>query len=159
MPELRNWYIEWVFRLKDRVQTFPKSLRIFTGLKSLIAISFIFLHLSATTELGQIWKLPDLVQHYFEHKAENKHISILGFLKEHYTKLHTACNQHHADEHKHLPFKANDGGYLVSVVSLAPVICCCTESLVLFVNRTVIAPRVTICHSYFPADIWQPPKA
>ncbi len=49
-----------------------------------IAILFLFIYLLGATPLGQLCKLPMLIEHYQEHQKENKDISFLSFLKMHY---------------------------------------------------------------------------
>ena len=136
-----------------------KSLRIFTRLKNLVAISFIFLHLSTTTELGELFKLPALVHHYFEHEEEHDSASIFHFLAEHYAELHAAQNLQHDDHHKHLPFKSNDHSYLVSTVSIVPSIYSPAKSLGFFIKKSISTAKEICRYSYFPSDIWQPPRA
>ena len=127
--------------------------------KSLIATSLLLLQLFSTTELGELFKLPALVQHYFEHESEHDHESIFQFLKEHYAELHATQNWLHAGHHKQLPFKATDHGYLVITFSIVPKIYSGTESLTFFTRQAVITLKDSSPHSYFLSDIWQPPRA
>lgn len=76
-------------------------------MKKIIAISFLLVFLSANTELGQLLKLPNLIEHFAEHrnhKGENN-VTFLDFVKSHYSDncQHSDTDQH--DEHKNLPFK------------------------------------------------------
>ena len=76
-------------------------------LRKTIAISFLFIFLSANTDIDELLKLPNLVHHFFEHhnhKDENS-ISFLDFVKSHYneTDKHSDTDKH--DEHHNLPFK------------------------------------------------------
>lgn len=70
-------------------------------MKKFIAISFLFIFASATTELGQFLKVPILIQHFYSHQREEG-MSLMAFLSEHYLG-------HHDDEDKNddmqLPFK------------------------------------------------------
>src|SRR6202035_713813 len=128
-------------------------------MKSLISISFIFLYLFSTTELGELLKLPLLVHHYFEHEEEHDHISILSFLKEHYAELHKTESKQHADHHKQLPFKSHDHGFISGNTSIVPRTFNVTESVVLNRVKSVSFPKESAFHSHFLSDIWQPPRA
>jgi hypothetical protein len=52
--------------------------------KKLIAILLLSLFLVSTTELYQLLKIPDLVEHYFEHKQMNPEMPVIAFFKAHY---------------------------------------------------------------------------
>lgn len=58
------------------------------------------------TELHQILKLPILVQHYFEHRAESKDISLSQFIVLHYFSGDPVDDDYARD--MQLPFKTND---------------------------------------------------
>jgi hypothetical protein len=62
------------------------------------------LYLNASTEFHQFSRLPFLLKHYREHKADNPSISALDFLKLHYSTTHPADNDDNED--KQLPFKS-----------------------------------------------------
>lgn len=70
-----------------------------------IAIFFLLIFASATTELGQFFKLPLLVQHFHTHQSRES-VTLLDFLAEHYVG-------NHEDEDKkddmQLPFKSMIG--------------------------------------------------
>ncbi|MCS3869382.1 hypothetical protein J3D55_002298 [Chryseobacterium ginsenosidimutans] len=53
-------------------------------MKKLISILLLSLYLVSTTELYQLLKIPDLIEHYCEHKALNPEMSLTSFLKTHY---------------------------------------------------------------------------
>lgn len=70
-------------------------------MKKILPISLLFIFASATTEFGQFLKLPILIEHFYSHQQKES-LSLLEFLKEHYSK-------DHEDEDKQmdmqLPFK------------------------------------------------------
>ena len=47
-------------------------------------ITLIGIHLFANTEVGQIFKFPQLISHYFQHSRINPDINFLEFLAMHY---------------------------------------------------------------------------
>lgn len=52
--------------------------------KKLISILFLSLYLVSTTELYQLLKIPNLIEHYCEHKKLNPEMPLIAFLKTHY---------------------------------------------------------------------------
>ena len=76
-------------------------------MKKIIAISFLFIFLCANTEIGQLLKLPNLIDHFTEHHDhENDHnISFFDFIKSHYNDNHKHSDTDQHDEHQNLPFK------------------------------------------------------
>lgn len=57
----------------------------------------------ANTSIGQLLKIPNLIEHYKEHKSEvaNSSSSFIDFIKAHYSKNAHTNN----DDHQDLPFK------------------------------------------------------
>lgn len=60
--------------------------------------------MNAATELHQFFKLPALLEHYRDHQRENPALSLLDFLKLHYTPHHPNDGDQREDEQ--LPFKS-----------------------------------------------------
>jgi hypothetical protein len=70
-------------------------------MKVIAAISFFVLLTFTQTPLGQLLKLPVLVEHYYKHKkVEN--VSLSQFLNDHYNTKHNDADQAEDDQ---LPFK------------------------------------------------------
>ena len=91
-------------------------------MKRTIAIFFLFTFLSANTAFGEVWKLPVLVRHYWEHSKKENNICFFEFLRIHYSDRsnHPAGSTHH---HEKLPFKSAilhsfDGSSRLSLVTL-----------------------------------------
>jgi hypothetical protein len=74
-------------------------------LKRLIAILFIFVHLMASTELCQLFKIPLLITHYNEHHELNSGVTFFMFLKMHYFNGDPRDSDYDTD--MQLPFKTN----------------------------------------------------
>src|SRR6476661_2593630 len=71
------------------------------GMQRITSIFFLIIFATTYTDLGQLVKLPILVQHYFSHNQKNP-VSFFNYLQEHYTN--------HGDdgdnkEDMQLPFK------------------------------------------------------
>ncbi len=65
-----------------------------------------FLLLNGVTELHQLWNLPLLAKHYTQHCKENPSMSLIDFLKIHYSdREHPADNDDNEDNK--LPFKSS----------------------------------------------------
>lgn len=72
-------------------------------MNKIIAFFLITVFLCANTSIGQLLKVPNLINHYEEHKNEETYVinSFVQFIKIHYL-LKTNSNQ---EEHQDLPFK------------------------------------------------------
>jgi hypothetical protein len=49
-----------------------------------LAILLISVHLLGNTEMGQLFKLPQLVNHFFQHERLNPHLNFFEFIVMHY---------------------------------------------------------------------------
>jgi hypothetical protein len=75
-------------------------------MNKVIALFLISVFLCANTSIGQLLKVPNLLEHYKEYKSEvtTNSNSFIQFIKVHYSK-NTDNNQ---KEHQNLPFKTFD---------------------------------------------------
>jgi len=81
-----------------------------------------FLFLSSSREFVELSKLPLLIEHYKKHKMENGSLTLIDFLKIHYTKETQSDNDDTEDSR--LPFKTifdNHLSQLYLPVSVAPL--------------------------------------
>jgi hypothetical protein len=130
----------------------------FICVKSIIALSLILLQLFTTTEMGELFKLPVLIQHYFEHDEKDDHQSFFSFIKEHYAEMHAAANQNHSDQHKKLPFKVMDCGFFNSITATVPMIYIASEFPVTDCTSNITVKTTPSRYFHFLANIWQPPR-
>jgi hypothetical protein len=140
--------------LTNKNNKFPP---IFDLLKKAITLSFLFIFLSANTELHQLFRLPSFVHHFLEHLKTDHKQSFANFLNDHYTNHKNNSDTDHHD-HDNLPFKAAD--------------CSATHVSVVFVNLfqfsitrpNTVPDKVTASYnevtyaSTVVNNIWQPPK-
>ena len=72
-------------------------------MNKLIAYILIFVFMCANTSIGQLLKVPNLIEHYIEHKNELTTVSIsfIDFIESHYSKN----AENNPEEHQDLPFK------------------------------------------------------
>lgn len=131
----------------------------FTALKKIIAISFLSIYLLATTQLGQLLKLPAFIEHYKEHKSENTNLTLVDFLIIHYA----SGNVKDADYEKDmkLPFKAANENVLsvTSTVATPPNFSIETEHINFFEKKKQYFRNEYFLSNAFFSNIWQPPKA
>jgi len=86
-------------------------------MKSAAAIFFLIIMVSTQTPIGQLFKLPFLIEHYIKHQAQDD-VSLLGFLADHYKADH---NDGDLPEDEQLPFK-NITFYSIGYAIVTPVI-------------------------------------
>lgn len=127
-------------------------------MKKAIAIFFLTTYLFSTTELSQLLKLPSFVNHFIEHKEQNKDITLWQFLCIHYA--HGDVKDADYDKDMKLPFKTHDNFSIQRSVAVPPA------DLIISNKRTYINAKKNIhiltndsvISSYF-SSIWQPPKS
>ena len=122
-------------------------------MNKLFAIFLIVLFLCANTSIGQLLKVPNLIEHYKSHNSEGASttFSFVDFIKLHYTK--TAKN--HSDKHEDLPFKTFEVASSVFLLF--------TSSMQLQLIKTLISVKQKFFYhnsfkSHSITSIWLPPK-
>ncbi|HLZ88184.1 MAG TPA: hypothetical protein VKQ52_13110 [Puia sp.] len=125
--------------------------------KKAIAILLMSVYLFGTTEAYQALKLPLLVRHYIKHKHENPNLTLLGFLKLHYSDK-TVFDADYQQDMK-LPFKTQENTSLFSAVNdiPRPLIITVESPLSASADYILLDARVDI--SAFPHSVFQPPRA
>jgi hypothetical protein len=122
-------------------------------MNKLIVYFLVFVFLCANTSLGQLVKLPNLVEHYKAHNNELSSNSI-SFIE--YIKLHYAKNVDNNQDHQNLPFKTLDNS--TSVLIVFPLM---TFQLQL-VNPIIAITKKFFYNKSFTSNliisIWLPPK-
>jgi hypothetical protein len=114
-------------------------------------------YLISSTELRQLLKFPLLLQHYAEHKAENKSLGLLQFLAMHYNDEDIIDLDYNKDQQ--LPFKSQNGytGTVLSVFeptaiyTLVPRTC-------FYIAKHHFISNDDFANTVFLSSIWQPPK-
>jgi hypothetical protein len=124
-------------------------------LKRFSAILFLSLMLFTQTELHQILKLPILVQHYFEHKAENKNITLAGFIVLHYFSGNPVDDDYARD--MQLPFKTSDCLQVITSIVIPEQIVISNEPFLVSANPYFKVQNDWIPSNYM-ADIFRPPQ-
>lgn len=127
-------------------------------MKKTFAIFLVSLYIFSFTEISELLKLPVLIEHYGEHKAEDKDITILGFIALHYLNGSQKDSDYAKD--MKLPFKMHD---FSSIISLAnqdiPKIFAINLSLVKHFKEIKRNYYYTFhFSSYSEISIFQPPE-
>lgn len=126
-------------------------------MKRAAAILFLVLYIFTVTECNQLLKLPVLLEHYTEHKKDNRNISFPDFIYMHYAG--DDFNDNDEDRDKRLPFKAFDTYTSFSAQHTPSDIC--TQGWIIqmaYKQAGICYADLNLPSSYLKA-IWQPPKA
>lgn len=108
------------------------------------------------TEVHQLLKTPLLVDHYLEHKNENKELSLLSFLEMHYLNGNHIDADH--DKDIQLPFKNFQDNHPNVVLALPEQIVFFQPQITLDDELVPNFNKSQIFISSFLTNIWQPPK-
>ncbi|TDR25650.1 hypothetical protein [Flavobacterium cheniae] len=122
-------------------------------MNKLIVYFLISVFMCANTSIGQLLKVPNLIEHYNEHKNEltTDSISFIDYIVSHYSK--NAENNH---DHQDLPFKTFDNSSSILFVF----------SMITY-QIQVVKPLISAKKKFFYnisfesnliASIWLPPK-
>ena len=130
----------------------------FALVKKTISICCFAIYFLATTQLSELLKLPMLVQHYIEHKHENNHLSLLGFLDIHYA--HGSPRDADYDKDMKLPFKSVAHSNIAALSFFAPIIYFKQNPIVYCKDDKQPCSDYSFTYSSaYLAAIWQPPKS
>jgi hypothetical protein len=112
----------------------------------------------ATTELGQLLKFPAFVQHYKEHKSENKDLTLAEFLMIHYS--HGIVKDADYEKDMKLPFKTTgENSFSITAVASTPqTINISVQELHFFESKKKYFVDEHFIPTSFFSNIWQPPK-
>ncbi len=136
---------------------FIKS-RIFAGLKRFLSISLLSIFLVSATELYQLVKLPLMVEHFKEHRQEDKDITLWAFLCMHYDYAAKPDEDYAKD--MTLPFKANDSMINATIADFVPTTFYISPAKKTYASSVqFVTFDEQHISSSFLSNIWQPPKS
>lgn len=123
-------------------------------MNKLIVLFLLFIFMCANTSIVQLLKLPNLIEHYKEHKSESDEdsISFIDFIKLHYSKN----AEHSHEEHHDLPFKTIESSSLI--IYFAMMENNQIETISFFNWRKKIFGYYITFKSNLTSSIWLPPK-
>lgn len=109
------------------------------------------------TSLQQLWGVPALVQHFFEHNSGTEKISVLSFLVRHYTEAHEADG--HPEKDHSMPFHHADASLQMGIYT--PMNQTEHQEFVALVQFDLPTTHRlnTMPLSGVVSAIWQPPRA
>lgn len=112
----------------------------------------------STTQLSEVLKLPMLLQHYIDHKEENKSLSFIDFLEIHYA--HGSPKDADYEKDMKLPFKSITTNITASISFFTPFPNFKHNPVVYFKNNKQQFSEYSFTYSSaFLSSIWQPPKS
>lgn len=125
-------------------------------MKKLIALLLLSVFLLSSTELKQLAKLPVLIDHFNEHKAEDQSITFWEFLSIHYAGKTVYDSDYETD--MKLPFKSHDGCAGTYVLGLVSNNFTFFNKLVFHAVNEFGIYNESFNSSTYLSCIWQPPK-
>ncbi|MBS1512218.1 MAG: hypothetical protein JST86_15320 [Bacteroidetes bacterium] len=124
-------------------------------MKRISAILLLAITVLAQTELHQVFKLQSFVAHFAEHKAENKDMSLMGFIVLHYFSGNIKDKDY--DKDMQLPFKTSECA-VSSTISIVPETVFILNTPEFFFSKEYPSLRNSSVRYRQTADIWQPPR-
>ena len=125
-------------------------------MKGVIAIFLLSIYLFSTTEAYQALKMPILIAHYVEHKHENPQLTLLGFLRLHYSGK-TVFDADH-DQDMKLPFKTQENTAAFSAINDVPQPIGITIESPLLASLDYVILDMQVDLPARPNTIFQPPR-
>ena len=126
-------------------------------MRQIIALLLLSLYLFTSTNLGELLKLPQLVEHYKDHQKIQEEITFTKFIHQHYA--HGDVDDDDRDQDMKLPYKSIDITFATSFTVLP------TITSIEFIKSTdfiALKSPVSFYAVSFSSDnfssIWQPPK-
>ena len=130
----------------------------FVLLKRVIAILFLSTYLFSATEFNQLLKLPLLIEHFIEHKEENKQITFWEFLCLHYKTTNVKDADYEKD--MKLPFKSQSDLFSsITVFHLFPNFDNLLNNILPTSKKSYVITSEHFIESSAVCYIWQPPKS
>ena len=121
-------------------------------MRSATAIFFLVLLVSIQTPVGQLFKLPNLVEHFAKHQRQDG-VSLMDFLQDHYTSSHDDAD---LPEDEQLPFK-NITSYTIGY-AIVPGVIKTNACIRLHADKKVIVPDTYTPQQHL-SSIFHPPRA
>ena len=126
-------------------------------MKKIAVYLLLICYLSTFTEVRQLIKFPNLIEHYIAHKNADKNLTLTEFFIIHYVDEQVMDSDYKQD--MQLPFKTHEFSPSCIVLNVPPELPSLTiYRIAVFVNSSpVFAYSEKLYPSVF-GKIWQPPK-
>ena len=125
-------------------------------MKKLISVAILSLYLISATELYQLLKMPLLIEHFIQHREENKSITLFSFLQMHYFDGDKKDADYEQD--MKLPFKTHCENAHHTYLALIPQKPTVADKKAHAEPRTFLIHKEIFLTSSYLSGIWQPPK-
>jgi hypothetical protein len=119
--------------------------------KKTASIFLLVLMVSIQTPLGQLFKLPLLIEHYIKHQKQDG-VSLIDFLEAHYASNHKDAD---LPEDEQLPFK-NATFQNIGYAIVTPIVQ--TDEVALLATEKKIVLPVTYTPQQYLGSIFHPPR-
>ena len=121
-------------------------------MRKVLAIWLLLIFSITQTELGQLLKIPSLVEHFHTHRQQNSTLSFIDFLKDHYTKSHQDKDQ---SEDRKLPFQSSQ--FQSSSIAIVPFTIILSTLVKSIINKFYLFnDQYVLPQLYYP--IFHPPS-
>lgn len=123
-----------------------------------IAILFLSIYLVSITEAHEFLKIPQLIEHFIEHKSEDKSTTFIDFIVMHYSTSDDGDNDNSKDDQ--LPFKSHHDCQNYSTTGDITF-----NNIHITVKSLPIEEKIyntyssEFISSSYLSSIWQPPKS
>jgi hypothetical protein len=125
--------------------------------KKAMSIILLSLYLLCGTEFRELGKLGAFVTHYFEHKENNKDLTLIEFIEIHYSQSNSKYNDY--DKDMKLPFKShNCSSHQAAESSYLSSINYYIQEPIFIIESLRISRENAYLPSSYLSDIWQPPR-
>jgi hypothetical protein len=133
-----------------------KNYPTFISMKKAITLLLMSIYLFGTTEAYQVLKLPLLIEHYIKHKQEDPQLTLLGFLKLHYSGKTVFDADYQQD--MRLPFKTQQNTSFFSAVNDIPQPMGIEVESPLLASTDYMILDTRVDFSAFFHSVFQPPR-
>jgi hypothetical protein len=124
--------------------------------KKILSTLLLAVYLFAATDTHELLKFPFLVKHYYEHKLDNKNLTVVNFIVMHYHAEDGTDKD--AAKDKKLPFKSPQHAATAGFISFTPTTFFQIEKPEKETSLAYALTKNVFCTSRYLAAIWQPPR-
>jgi hypothetical protein len=124
-------------------------------MKNPVTILLLTVHLMAYSDIAQVFRFPNLIQHYKVHHSNNSSVGFIDFLLMHYGK-HDDGNPKDDKEDMSLPFKTIDL-HLFGQAVVVPQLPVISEVYTITYNNFYFSYYTGIIHSTHKTILFRPP--
>lgn len=125
-------------------------------MRKMLTFFVLIAYLSSFSEFGQLFKLPQLVKHFKEHKLVHPDLKVMQFLKMHYTGIFEVDDDYQQDQK--LPFRTTVCQVHVLLICDAPLQMQAPLPPAYLMEKKFELRNDPACSMHGFYDIFQPPR-